>query len=130
MKGVLRGLYYQKKNPQGKLVSCLKGAVYDVIEDINLNSKRFGKYLGVKLTENNHKQLWIPSDFAHGFCVLSETSDFTYECPMDYNPNNGGGLAWNDPNLGFDWPIDQPILSEKDKVFPTLTEPTTNVPKL
>lgn len=130
VKGVLRGLHFQKKNPQGKLVSCLKGAVYDVIVDINLNSKTFGKYLGVKLTGNNHKQIWIPPGFAHGFCVLSETADFIYKCTNHYDPDDEGGLLWNDPDIGIDWPIDQPILSEKDKVFPTLTELTTNVLKL
>lgn len=126
IKGTLRGLHFQKKKPQGKLVSCIKGAVYDVIVDINPNSKTFGEYLGIKLTENNHKQIWIPPGYAHGFCVLSETADFIYKCTNYYDPNDEAGLIWNDPDIGIDWPIDQPIISEKDKIFPTLTKLINN----
>ena len=121
-KGVLRGLHFQITKPQGKLVSCPKGAVFDVAVDIDPESTTYGQYVGVELTEENHKQLWVPPGYAHGFCVLSETADFEYKCTDYYDPSDEGGVIWNDPDVAIDWPIDQPLLSDKDSKLPTLKE--------
>lgn len=119
-KGVLRGLHFQKNNPQGKLVSCINGSVYDVAVDINVNSRSFGEYFGVLLTSSNHLQLWIPPGYAHGFCVVSDTADFYYKCTDFYNPDDECGLIWNDPKLNIKWPIDNPSVSKKDQNLPSL----------
>ena len=121
-KGVLRGLHFQITKPQGKLVSCPKGAVFDVAVDINPNSTTYGQYVGVELTEENHKQLWVPPGYAHGFCVLSETADFQYKCTDYYDPSDEGGVIWNDPDVAIEWPIADPSLSSKDALLPTLAE--------
>ena len=121
-RGVLRGLHWQKTRPQGKLVSCSVGAVFDVAVDVDQNSPTFGTYVGVELSAENHRQLWIPPGYAHGFCVLSETADFQYKCTDLYIPEDEGGLIWNDPELGIQWPIESPSLSEKDLALPTLDE--------
>ena len=121
-RGVLRGLHWQKTRPQGKLVSCSLGAVFDVAVDVDQNSPTFGTYVGVELSAENHRQLWIPPGYAHGFCVLSETADFQYKCTALYIPEDEGGLIWNDPELGIQWPIESPSLSEKDLALPTLDE--------
>ena len=121
-KGVLRGLHLQKTRPQGKLVSCSRGAVYDVAVDVNPNSDTFGQYVGVELTEDNHRQLWIPPGYAHGFCVLSDVADFQYKCTDLYFPKDEGGLIWNDPEVAIDWPNEHPSLSEKDQKLPTLAQ--------
>jgi len=122
LKGVLRGLHLQISRPQGKLVSCLRGAVYDVAVDVDPTSTTFGKYLGFELTEDNHTQLWIPPGYAHGFCVLSNVADFHYKCTDFYFPEDEGGLVWNDPEVGIDWPIDNLQISEKDSKLPTLEQ--------
>lgn len=103
-KGVLRGLHFQKEFPQTKLVRAIKGSVFDVAVDLRANSKTYGKWYGVELTEENKKQFLIPKGFAHGFLVLSETSEFCYKCDDFYHPNDEGGLAWNDPEIGVQWP--------------------------
>ena len=121
-KGVLRGLHFQITKPQGKLVSCPKGAVFDVAVDIDPESTTYGQYVGVELTEENHKQLWMPPGYAHGFCVLSETADFQYKCTDYYDPSDEGGVIWNDPDVAIEWPIDNPSLSSKDALLPTLAE--------
>ena len=121
-KGVLRGLHFQITKPQGKLVSCPKGAVFDVAVDIDPNSITYGQYVGVELTEENHKQLWVPPGYAHGFCVLSETADFQYKCTDYYDPSDEGGVIWNDPDVAIEWPISDPSLSNKDALLPTLKE--------
>lgn len=121
-KGVLRGLHFQIKKPQGKLVSCLKGVVFDVAVDIDPVSVTYGQYVGVELTEENHKQLWVPPGYAHGFCVLSETADVQYKCTDYYDPSDEGGVIWNDPTAAIEWPILNPLLSSKDALLPTLTE--------
>lgn len=113
-KGVLRGLHYQRKKPQGKLVRVVSGAVFDVAVDLRKDSETFGQWESVILSESNQKQLWVPPGFAHGFYVLSETADFEYKCTEYYNPNDEGCLIWNDPELGINWPSDNPVLSEKD----------------
>lgn len=121
-KGVLRGLHLQKTHPQGKLVSCSSGAVYDVAVDIDPNSPNFGQHVGVELTEDNHLQLWIPPGYAHGFCVLTDTADFQYKCTDLYHPEDESGLIWNDPDVNIDWPVDSPNLSEKDLKLPSLRQ--------
>jgi len=103
-KGVLRGLHFQKKFPQTKLVRVIKGSVYDVAVDLRLGSPTYGKYYGVVLTEDNRKQYLIPRGFAHGFLVLSNVAEFCYKCDDFYHPNDEGGIAWNDPNIGIEWP--------------------------
>ena len=104
-KGVLRGLHFQKQYPQTKLVRVIKGTVYDVIVDLRSNSKTYGKWYGVELTEENNKQLLIPRGFAHGFLVLSEMAEFCYKCDDFYHADDEGGLAWNDPEIGIDWTL-------------------------
>jgi dTDP-4-dehydrorhamnose 3,5-epimerase len=121
-KGVLRGFHFQITKPQGKLVSCLKGAVFDVAVDIDPESTTYCQYVGVELTEENHKQLWVPPGYAHGFCVISETADFQYKCTDCYDPTDEGGVVWNDPDVAIDWPIASPFLSNKDALLPTLAE--------
>ena len=116
VKGVLRGLHYQIKNPQGKLVRVVRGTVFDVAVDIRKTSPTFGKWVGVELTENNCRQLWAPIGFAHGFLVLSDCADFLYKTTDFYSPEFERSILWNDPAIGINWPIDEePQLSAKDK---------------
>ncbi|SEL56587.1 dTDP-4-dehydrorhamnose 3,5-epimerase [Ruminococcus sp. YRD2003] len=103
-KGVLRGLHFQKHFPQTKLVRVIRGIVFDVAVDLRSNSKTFGKWYGVELTDENKKQFLIPKGFAHGFLVLSEFAEFCYKCDDFYHPNDEGGIAWNDPEIGIEWP--------------------------
>lgn len=103
-KGVLRGLHFQKEFPQGKLVRVVKGSVFDVAVDLRADSKTYGKWFGVELTEENKKQFYIPEGFAHGFLVLSDIAEFCYKCTDFYHPVDEGGLAWNDPEIGIEWP--------------------------
>ncbi len=117
-KGVLRGLHFQKTHPQAKLVRVIKGTVYDVAVDIRKGSKTFGKYVGVILSDENKKQLFIPRGFAHGFLVLSDEAEFVYKCDDFYYPEDEGGIMWNDTAIGINWPLDgieTVMLSEKDK---------------
>lgn len=104
VKGVLRGLHYQKEFPQGKLVRVIKGKVFDVAVDLRLDSETYGKWFGVELSEENKKQFYIPEGFAHGFLVLSDIAEFCYKCTDFYHPGDEGGLAWNDPAIGIAWP--------------------------
>ena len=103
-KGVLRGLHFQKEFPQGKLVRVIKGSVYDVAVDLRSDSETYGKYYGIELTEENKKQFYIPQGFAHGFLVLSDVAEFCYKCTDFYRPGDEGGMAWNDPEIGIQWP--------------------------
>ncbi|CAB1214234.1 dTDP-4-dehydrorhamnose 3,5-epimerase [Serratia liquefaciens] len=112
--GVLRGLHFQTARPQGKLVRCVRGEVYDVVVDIRADSPTFKKWVGVYLSEENKNQLWVPPGLAHGFVVVSEFADFEYKCTDYYNPSNEGCLLWNDPEVGVDWPVGEPMLSPKD----------------
>jgi dTDP-4-dehydrorhamnose 3,5-epimerase len=129
--GVLRGLHYQEPNPQGKLVTVLKGQVFDVAVDIRVGSKTFGRAQSVILSEENKKQLYIPAGFAHGFLVMSDQALFFYKCTAYYKPANEGCLLWNDPALGIDWPLmAEPVLSAKDAVAKPLSEiKSENLPK-
>lgn len=119
-KGVLRGLHFQKTKPQGKLVRVVSGEVFDVAVDINPESATYGQYEGVVLSAENKRQFWVPPGYAHGFAVLSETADFEYKCTDYYDPNDEGSLLWNDPDVGIDWPLQEPTLSAKDASAPTL----------
>lgn len=103
-KGVLRGLHYQKQHPQGKLVRVISGTVFDVAVDLRKGSDTYGKWHGVILTSENYKQFYIPEGFAHGFLVISDTAEFCYKCTDFYHPGDEGGLAWNDPEIGINWP--------------------------
>ena len=117
-KGVLRGLHFQKKNPQGKLVRVVSGEVYDVAVDLRKGSDTYGKWYGVLLCGENKKQFYVPEGFAHGFVVMSETAEFVYKCTRFYDPSDEGGLMWNDPEIGIDWPVPENaelLLSEKDQ---------------
>jgi len=111
---VLRGLHFQIKKPQGKLVRVTKGEVFDVAVDIRRESPTYGKWFGINLSEENALQFWIPPGFAHGFQVLSKTADFEYKCTDYYDPDDEGIIKWNDPDIGISWPIKNPNLSEKD----------------
>ena len=125
VKGVLRGLHYQKEHPQGKLVRVVRGSVFDVAVDLRKDSKTFAKWFGVELTAENKKQFYIPEGFAHGFVVLSDEAEFAYKCTDFYHPGDEGGLAWNDPQIGVDWPVEglgPLIISEKDQKWGGLAE--------
>lgn len=121
-RGVLRGLHAQQPYAQGKLVRVSRGAVYDVAVDIDPRSATFGQWVGVELSDSNHRQLWIPPGYAHGFQVLSEIADFEYKCTELYHPETETGVIWNDPDLAIEWPIREPQLSPKDLKLPTLAE--------
>jgi dTDP-4-dehydrorhamnose 3,5-epimerase len=125
--GVLRGLHFQRPPfTQAKLVQCLQGEVLDIAVDIRIGSPTYGKHVSVRLSETNHRQLYIPRGFAHGFAVLTEAAVFSYKCDNYYNPNADGGLAWNDPEINIDWILsaDDIKLSEKDKNQPSLSQIT------
>ena len=115
-KGVLRGLHYQVQQPQGKLVRVVRGAVLDVVVDIRKDSPTFGKWVGIDLSEDNYKQMWAPPGFAHGFVVLSDSADFLYKTTDYYAPEHERCIAWNDPDIGIQWPLtSEPSLSTKDQ---------------
>ena len=117
IKGVLRGLHFQKTKPQGKLVRVVTGEVFDVAVDIRKGSPTFGKWEGVLLSGDNKRQFWVPPGFAHGFVVLSATADFEYKCTDYYDPNDEGAIKWDDPDIAIDWPFDfEPSLSAKDEL--------------
>lgn len=123
-KGVLRGLHFQKTYPQGKLVRCTSGEVYDVAADLRKSSPTFGKWFGVTLSSENGRMFYIPEGFAHGFLVLSESAVFSYKCTDFYHPDDEGGVIWNDPTLSVDWKIPEGMkitLSDKDASLPTLS---------
>jgi len=122
VRGTLRGLHYQLKYGQAKLIQVIRGEVFDVVVDIRRGSPRFGQWTGVTLSEENKRQLFVPEGFAHGFCVLSESADIVYKCNDFYAPEDEGGVLWSDPNLAIDWPIANPLLSEKDSRLPHLAD--------
>jgi len=121
-KNVLRGLHFQKKKPQGKLVRVVRGEVFDVAVDIRPESKTYKQWVGVHLSEENQKQLWVPPGLAHGFLVLSDSADFEYKCTDYYDPADEGCILWNDSDLAIDWPVETPLLSEKDQNGLTLKD--------
>lgn len=122
-RGVLRGLHFQTKRPQGKLVRVIKGKVFDVGVDLRKNSPTFGKWVGAVLSDENKRQLYIPAGFAHGFLVLSDEAEFVYKCTDFYDPQNEGGIIYNDPDININWPISgdmEILLSQKDRALPSL----------
>lgn len=122
-RGVLRGLHFQTKRPQGKLVRVIKGEVFDVGVDLRKNSPTFGKWVGAVLSDENKRQLYIPAGFAHGFLVLSDEAEFVYKCTDFYDPQNEGGIIYNDPDININWPISgdmEILLSQKDRALPSL----------
>ena len=124
-RGVLRGLHFQKQFPQGKLVRVVRGKVFDVAVDLRSDSKTYGKRFGVELSAENMKQFYIPEGFAHGFLVLSDEAEFCYKCTDFYHPGDEGGLAWNDPEIGVEWPLEEGvdlIISEKDQKWKGLKD--------
>lgn len=124
-KGVLRGLHFQKKNPQGKLVRAISGEVYDVAVDLRRGSETYGQWRGVLLSAENKRQFYVPEGFAHGFLVMSDTAEFAYKCTRFYDPSDEGGLMYNDPDIGVEWPIAEDmdiLLSDKDKKNPSFRE--------
>ncbi|MHC4432252.1 MAG: dTDP-4-dehydrorhamnose 3,5-epimerase [Planctomycetota bacterium] len=122
VKGILRGLHFQHPQSQGKLVQVLSGEVVDVAVDIRVGSPTFGQWVSEVLSGANHRQMYVPPGFAHGYCVTSETALFAYKCNDFYNPATEGGIVWNDPDLGIDWPVHEPILSPKDAGHPRLKD--------
>jgi len=130
VKDVLRGLHYQLEHPQGKLVSVCSGKVFDVAVDIRTGSPTFGQWEGLVLSEKNHRQLYIPPGFAHGFCVLSEKADFQYKCTNYYHPEDEGGILWSDSDIRITWPCRNPVLSNKDQGYQQLRDiPVDRLPK-
>jgi dTDP-4-dehydrorhamnose 3,5-epimerase len=128
-KGTLRGLHYQIKRPQAQLVQVVKGSVFDVCVDVRRGSPSFGKWTGIRLSEDNRRQVFMAEGIAHGFCVLSETADMIYKCTEMYEPGDEGGVLWSDPGLAIDWPIKDPLLSDKDSQYPCLADiPQENLP--
>ncbi|MYE24928.1 MAG: dTDP-4-dehydrorhamnose 3,5-epimerase [Gammaproteobacteria bacterium] len=127
-RGVLRGLHFQEREPQGKLVRVSRGRVFDVAVDIDPGSSTFRQHVGVILDDESHTQLFIPPGYAHGFCVLSDVADFEYKCTAHYRPDDGRGVLWNDPTLAIDWPIADPTVSAADRQNPTLNEYLDKLP--
>lgn len=124
----IRGLHFQQPQAQGKLVMALEGTVYDVVVDIRKGSPSFGRWYGVELSGDNLRQMYIPPGCAHGFCVTSATASFLYKCTAYYSPEYDRGVLWNDPALGIEWPISEPILSSKDQRLPTLSGMGSELP--
>jgi len=121
-KGVLRGLHFQLNHPQGKLVQVATGIVFDVAVDVSSESPTYCQWVGTELSEENHRQLWIPPGYAHGFCVLSDVADFQYKCTAFYHPEDESDVLWNDPDIGIAWPVLEPLLSQKDAALPGLSD--------
>jgi dTDP-4-dehydrorhamnose 3,5-epimerase len=122
VRDTLRGLHFQVKNPQAKLVYVVAGEIFDVAVDLRPESRTYGKWTGVHLSSKNHRQMFIPKGFAHGFCVLSEKALFAYKCSDFYAPEDEGGILWSDPEIDIDWPIKDPLISPKDRQLPTLSQ--------
>jgi dTDP-4-dehydrorhamnose 3,5-epimerase len=129
-KGVLRGLHYQHPHGQAKLAQVVSGHVFDVVVDVRKGSVTFGQWFGLHLTGENRRQIFIPQGFAHGFCVLSDTALFSYKCSDLYMPDCEGGVLWSDPDIGIDWPVSNPVMSDKDSKYPRLKDvPMNRLPK-
>lgn len=127
-RGTLRGLHLQTRNLQGKLVRCVAGEVFDVAVDVRRGSPSFGRWHGERLSAENFRQLWIPPGFAHGFCVLSDAAEIEYKCTALYDPENDLAIAWNDPEIGIDWPVAEPVLSAKDAAAAPLAASLDRLP--
>jgi dTDP-4-dehydrorhamnose 3,5-epimerase len=122
LKHTLRGLHFQIDHPQAKLVQAITGEIFDVAVDLRKGSPTFGRWTGALLSEENRRQLFIPEGFAHGFCVLSDTARFLYKCSDFYAPEDEGGISWSDPDIGIEWPLSDPIISDKDAGLPFLAD--------
>jgi dTDP-4-dehydrorhamnose 3,5-epimerase len=128
--GVIRGLHYQTNPEQGKFVGVPRGVIWDVVVDIRPNSPTFGEHESIEISDNNATMFWIPAGFAHGFCVLEDRdADVVYHVNSPYNPAGEGGIAWDDPELGIEWPVKNPIISERDKNLPSFADYKTNLPE-
>jgi dTDP-4-dehydrorhamnose 3,5-epimerase len=128
MRGTVRGLHFQVRRPQGKLVRALFGEMFDVAVDIRRGSPTFGRWVGAHLTADNFRQIYVPPGFAHGFCILSEVGEVEYKCTELYDPEDELGIAWNDPQVGIEWPVKEPLLSAKDKAAPRLADVMDRLP--
>ena len=127
-RNILRGLHFQTSPGQAKLVRCLRGSIWDVAVDLRRDSPTYGKWEAHDLDDQAHRQLFVPVGFAHGFCVLSETADVAYKLSSYYDPDSEAGIAWEDPDVGVEWPIDEPVLSERDRSAPRLAEIADTLP--
>jgi dTDP-4-dehydrorhamnose 3,5-epimerase len=127
-RGTLRGLHFQTSPGQAKLVRCMRGRIFDAVVDLRRGSPTFGRWEGHELDDEAHRQLYIPVGFAHGFCVLSETADVAYRLSNYYDPATEAGIAWDDPEVGVEWPLEDPILSERDRNAPRLAEIADELP--
>ena len=125
----LRGLHAQLQRPQAKLLRCIEGSIFDVAVDVREGSPTFGRWFGLELSAKNHRQLFVPAGFLHGFCVLSETAQVEYKCSDVYVPEDQVSVRWDDPDIGIEWPVDQPILSDKDKSAPLLKDLSHKLPR-
>jgi dTDP-4-dehydrorhamnose 3,5-epimerase len=125
---ILRGLHFQTEPGQAKLVRCLRGAIWDVAVDLRRDSPTYGRWEGYELDDERHRQLFVPVGFAHGFCVLSQVADVAYKLSSVYEPATEAGIAWDDPDVGVEWPISDPILSERDRAGPRLAEVADSLP--
>jgi dTDP-4-dehydrorhamnose 3,5-epimerase len=117
-RNVLRGMHFTRKNPQAQIVTVMRGKIFDVVVDVRKDSPTFGKWMGIELSDEGPRQIYMAHGFAHGFCVLSEFVDLHYKVSQRYTPNDDGGLRWNDPDVGINWPVDRPIISERDRNHP------------
>jgi dTDP-4-dehydrorhamnose 3,5-epimerase len=122
VRGTLRGMHAQLRQPQGKLVRAILGEIFDVVVDLRPASPTFGRWLGETLSGDNFRQLYVPPGFAHGFCVISETAHVQYKCTELYDPADEIGLVWDDPDVGIEWPVDAPTLNDRDRAWPRLAE--------
>ncbi len=127
-RGTLRGLHFQLQPGQAKLVRCSAGRIFDVAVDLRRNSPTFGQWEGYELDDSNHRQMFIPIGFGHGFCVLSEEADVDYQLSSYYDPDAEAGIAWDDPDIGVEWPVAEPLLSDRDKTAPRLAEVRDSLP--
>jgi dTDP-4-dehydrorhamnose 3,5-epimerase len=127
-KGVLRGLHYQVDQPQGKLVSAIRGTIFDVAVDVRRGSPTFGKWVGVLLDDVKRQSFWIPPGFAHGFCAMTDEVDVLYKCTEYYSPRGERGIAWNDSTLSIKWPITNPLVSDKDRTYSRLSQDSADLP--
>jgi dTDP-4-dehydrorhamnose 3,5-epimerase len=126
---VLRGLHYQLRRPQGKLVTCVRGSIFDVAVDIRVGSPTFRQWIGVTLDESTPRYLWIPPGFAHGFCVLSPVADVIYKCTDVYVADDDHGVLWSDPSIGVQWPVSDPLTSPKDQAYPRIDPARSDLPR-
>jgi dTDP-4-dehydrorhamnose 3,5-epimerase len=127
-RGALRGLHYQLRRPQGKLVTVVRGSIFDVVVDVRVGSPAFGRWFAATLSDDDPRHVWVPPGFAHGFCALSAVADVVYKCTEVYQPGDDHGVLWSDPALAIDWPIARPILSPKDERFELLSPARSDLP--